>query len=216
VTQGTLKVVGAFHGLSNAPAATPAGIRPSTRWSRGASTPGSSSRRRSRGCAGLLLRRANEVRQMMTVVGEEGVSLEDFTVALKADFFDNCYLQQNAFDDVDGATTAERQQFRVRQGAGGLELEFDFETRNRRGRRCVGHDLFRNWNYAASGSDEYERTGWADRPVRRREGKGRDMRKYFDAIQRIAGNVVTVGRPGSATTSWRSSVRRPGQIRWRR
>jgi hypothetical protein len=26
-------------------------------------------------------------------VGEEGTSIEDFTVALKADFFDNCFLQ---------------------------------------------------------------------------------------------------------------------------
>ena len=58
-----------------------------------------------------LLAHGNEVRQMMTVVGEEGTSIEDFTVALKADFFDNCYLQQNAFDEVDGATPAERQQF---------------------------------------------------------------------------------------------------------
>jgi hypothetical protein len=28
------------------------------------------------------------------------------------------------------------------------------------------------------------------------------MRKYFDTIQRIAGNVVTVGATTSRTTTW--------------
>ena len=45
VTQGTLKVVGAFHGLS-APAATPDAIRPLIRLIPGASTTASSSQNR--------------------------------------------------------------------------------------------------------------------------------------------------------------------------
>ena len=45
---------------------------------------------------------------MMTVVGEEGTSIEDITVSHKANFFDDCYLQQNAFDEVDAATPADR------------------------------------------------------------------------------------------------------------
>ena len=35
----------------------------------------------------------------------------DMRKVLKAEFFDNVYLQQNAFDDVDAATSAERQRF---------------------------------------------------------------------------------------------------------
>jgi V/A-type H+/Na+-transporting ATPase subunit A len=109
VTQGTLKVVGAFLGLSRArsDARRYPSIDPLDSWSKytGIIAPAKVTRMR------RLLAHGNEVRQMMTVVGEEGTSAEDFTVALKADFFDNCYLQQNAYDDVDGATPAERQQF---------------------------------------------------------------------------------------------------------
>jgi V/A-type H+-transporting ATPase subunit A len=45
------------------------------------------------------------------VVGEEGTSLEDYILYLKSEFFDSVYLQQNAFDPVDAATSAERQRY---------------------------------------------------------------------------------------------------------
>lgn len=48
---------------------------------------------------------------MMKVIGEEGTSLNDFVVYLKSEFLDYVYLQQNTFDDVDGATSAERQRY---------------------------------------------------------------------------------------------------------
>ncbi|MBN1488294.1 MAG: V-type ATP synthase subunit A [Phycisphaerae bacterium] len=154
VTQGTLKVVGAFHGLSRArsDARRYPAIDPLDSWSKytGIIEPAKVAK------VHELLIRGNEVRQMMTVVGEEGTSAEDFTVALKADFFDNCYLQQNAFDDVDGATPAERQQFVFNKILEVLDLEFGFEDKNLARQTMVrGTDLFRNWNYAASDSDEY-------------------------------------------------------------
>ena len=46
---------------------------------------------------------------MMKVVGEEGVSTQEFVDYLKGDFFDAVYLQQNAFDKTDEATAADRQ-----------------------------------------------------------------------------------------------------------
>ncbi len=57
-----------------------------------------------------ILRKGNEVGQMMKVVGEEGTSLEDFTTYLKAEFLDAVYLQQNAFSDADATTPVKRQQ----------------------------------------------------------------------------------------------------------
>jgi len=57
-----------------------------------------------------LLSKAHEVGQMMKVVGEEGTPLADFILHLKGEFFDAVYLQQNAFDPVDAATPAARQQ----------------------------------------------------------------------------------------------------------
>jgi len=58
-----------------------------------------------------ILRKGNEVNQMMKVVGEEGTSLTDFIIYLKAEFLDSVYLQQNAFDEVDAATIQERQRY---------------------------------------------------------------------------------------------------------
>ena len=155
VTQGTLKVVGAFHGLSRArsDARRYPAIDPLDSWSKytGIIDPADVTEARE------LLRRGNEVRQMMTVVGEEGTSIEDFTLYLKADFFDSVYLQQNAFDDVDGATDAERQKFVFAKCLEVLRLDFEFESRPQaRSAIFSVTDLFRNWNYAARDSEEFD------------------------------------------------------------
>lgn len=160
VTQGTLKVVGAFHGLSRArsDARRYPAIDPLDSWSKysGIIAPETVTRMR------RLLRHGSDVRQMMTVVGEEGTSIDDFTVALKADFFDNCYLQQNAFDEVDAATPADRQRFVFSKVAEVVETEFRFTDKAEARRRMFEvTDLFRNWNYAATDSDEYRQ--WLDR-----------------------------------------------------
>jgi len=156
VTQGTLKVVGAFHGLSRArsDARRYPAIDPLDSWTK---YTGIIETEKVEFVQGLL-RRGNEIQQMMTVVGEEGTSTEDFAIALKAEFFDNCYLQQNAFDKVDAATTAERQQFVFDKFLEVLKLEIDFEDKDQaRGTILEVADLFRNWNFAASDSDEYKK-----------------------------------------------------------
>jgi V/A-type H+/Na+-transporting ATPase subunit A len=170
VTQGTLKVVGAFLGLSRArsDARRYPSIDPLDSWSKyeGIIEPSKVIRLR------RLLSHGNEVQQMMTVVGEEGTSLEDFTVALKADFFDNVYLQQNAFDDVDAATPADRQQFVFDKVLEVIDLQLDLPDKNQVRQALVNAtDLFRNWNYAASGSDEY--AGWLDKIDQFIASKGR-------------------------------------------
>lgn len=170
VTQATLKVVGAFHGLSAARADTrrfPA-IDPLDSWSRysGVVAPAAVDRLR------RVLTRGEEIRQMMTVVGEDGVSLDDFTEALRSDLVDACYLQQDAFDPVDAATAADRQRF-----ACGKLIEFldlDLEPADRAEARDIllrAADLFRNWNYAAEGSPEYDRRLRAIDDFMRRRGR---------------------------------------------
>jgi len=155
VTQGTLKVVGAFHGLSRArsDARRYPAIDPLESWSKYRGIIEQEKMNKVK----KLLRRGNEIRQMMTVVGEEGTSIEDFTIALKADFFDNCYLQQNAFDEVDGATPADRQIFVFDKILDILELEFHFEDKSQARKTMIEiSDLFRNWNYAPMDSDEFK------------------------------------------------------------
>ena len=156
VTQGTLKVVGAFHGLSRArsDARRYPAIDPLDSWSKytGIIETGKVEFIRD------LLQRGSEIQQMMTVVGEEGTSTEDFTIGLKAEFFDNCYLQQNAFDEVDAATTAERQQFVFDKFLEVLKLEIEYEDKDEARKNILEvADLFRNWNFAASDSDEYKK-----------------------------------------------------------
>jgi V/A-type H+-transporting ATPase subunit A len=154
VTQGTLKVVGAFHGLSGtrSDARRYPAIDPLDSWSKytGIIEP------QKVDAVKALLFRGNEIHQMMTVVGEEGTSIEDFTISLKAEFFDNCFLQQNAFDEVDGATPAQRQTFVFDKILEVMNLEFEFKDKNQARNTIVRiSDLFRNWNYAPTDSDEY-------------------------------------------------------------
>jgi V/A-type H+-transporting ATPase subunit A len=107
VTQATLKVVGAFHGLSRerSDARKYPAIDPLISWSKY----GSFIDPKHQEMGHSILRRSHEIAQMMKVIGEEGTSLNDYIEYLKGEFFDFIYLQQNAFDPVDEATSQERQ-----------------------------------------------------------------------------------------------------------
>ena len=109
VTQATLKVVGAFHGLSRerSDARRYPAIDPLISWSKYKSFIDE----KQTGLARRILQKSHDVNQMMKVVGEEGTSLPDFTDYLKGEFFDFVYLQQNAFDKVDEATDEDRQKY---------------------------------------------------------------------------------------------------------
>jgi V/A-type H+-transporting ATPase subunit A len=109
VTQATLKVVGAFHGLSRERSDQrrfPA-IHPLDSWSkyRGIIDPAKTEE------AHGVLRRGNDVGQMMKVVGEEGTSMDDFVLYLKAEFLDSVYLQQDAYNKIDEACPRDRQEY---------------------------------------------------------------------------------------------------------
>jgi V/A-type H+-transporting ATPase subunit A len=109
VTQATLKVVGAFHGLSRerSDARKYPAIHPLDSWSKysGVIEPQKTEYARQ------VLHRGDEVGQMMKVVGEEGTSIDDYIIYLKSDFIDYVYLQQNSFDPVDAAVGVERQTY---------------------------------------------------------------------------------------------------------
>ena len=109
VTQATLKVVGAFHGISRSrsDARRYPAIDPLESWSKYPSVVSVEEL----AAANRVLRNGNEVGQMMKVVGEEGTSLDDFIVYLKSEYIDNTYLQQNAFDDIDSNNSIDRQRF---------------------------------------------------------------------------------------------------------
>ena len=109
VTQATLKVVGAFHGLSRerSDARKYPAIEPLSSWSKYAGI----IKAEKVDYARRILFRGSEINQMMKVVGEEGTSVADYTVYQKSELIDACYLQQNSFDPVDASVPIERQRY---------------------------------------------------------------------------------------------------------
>ena len=107
VTQATLKVVGAFHGLSRerSDARKYPAIDPLDSWSK---YDGIIDKKDVEDVYFYVTKSA-EVAQMMKVVGEEGTSLDDYIVYQKGELVDSVYLQQNSFDPVDAAVSVERQ-----------------------------------------------------------------------------------------------------------
>ena len=156
VTQGTLKVVGAFHGLSRerAEARKYPSVDPLVSWSKYKSIISQDEISAAR----QILSRGEQVGQMMKVVGEEGTSLEDFVIYLKSEFLDNAYLQQNGFDEVDAATSADRQKHVFAKIVEILRKEFSFK--DKRETRDFFYNLrhkFIDWNYKKWGSDEFKK-----------------------------------------------------------
>lgn len=145
VTQATLKVVGAFHGLSRerSDARRYPAIDPLESWSKYTSFIDREEVNR----AQAVLKRSYEIKQMMKVVGEEGASLSDFTAYLKGEFIDDVYLQQNAFDEVDAATIEERQKYVFHVLHEIMGAEFNFENKDGARRFFQGlRQAFIEWN----------------------------------------------------------------------
>jgi V/A-type H+-transporting ATPase subunit A len=155
VTQNTLKVVGAFHGLSRerAEARRYPAIAPLESWSKYQSVVDA----QMVNSAKKLLQQGNEVGQMMKVVGEEGTSLEDFIIYLKSEYLDATYMQQDAFDPVDGATSAQRQQYVFERIHKILNTPMDFSDKD-----AARHFFLRltqatkDWNRKKMDTPEFE------------------------------------------------------------
>ncbi|MBN1996109.1 V-type ATP synthase subunit A [candidate division KSB1 bacterium] len=156
VTQSTLKVVGAFLGLSRdrANARRFPSIHPLESWSKYSTFIDEKLVSEARN----LLHRGNEVNQMMMVVGEEGTSADDFELYLKSEFLDAVFLQQNAFDKVDSAASQKRQEYVFNKVYKVLFLHFGIEDKEK------ARDLFNrlrqmfiDWNYIAMDSDNFKK-----------------------------------------------------------
>ena len=155
VTQATLKVVGAFHGLSRerSDARKYPAIDPIISWSKYKSVLPESwvSYARKIYLFGV------EINQMMKVIGEEGTTTEDYIEYLKSDFLDSVYMQQNSFDEVDGSVSVERQNYTFNKVL--QVLGSDFELENKDQARVFFNQMrqkFLDWNYSAWNSDKFK------------------------------------------------------------
>ncbi len=155
VTQATLKVVGAFHGLSRerSDARKYPAIDPLESWSKYEGI----IPKKDVAYAYSFVKRGSEVNQMMKVVGEEGTTLDDYVIYQKGEFVDSCYYQQNSFDPVDATVSIERQRHVF-----GLLLEIlrsDFDLEDKKDARSFFNSLrqrFLDWNGKAEDSAEYK------------------------------------------------------------
>lgn len=157
VTQATLKVVGAFHGLSRerSDARRYPAIDPLISWSKYKSFIEEEKMKRGH----EILRKSFEVAQMMKVVGEEGTPLKDYVDYLKGELFDFVYLQQNAFDAVDEATSQDRQKHVFNFIYEKIfTQDFDFDDREKSLQFFQKlRQLFKTWNSAPWKTDEFSR-----------------------------------------------------------
>ncbi len=154
VTQATLKVVGAFHGLSRerSDARKYPAIDPLISWSK---YHGVINDNMVNYCRNIL-HRGVEVGSMMKVVGEEGTSLEDFIIYLKEEMLDAVYFQQNSFDIVDANATVERQRYDLKKLLKILGTDFDLKEKDEA--RTYFNQLrqkFIDWNYTEFNSEAF-------------------------------------------------------------
>lgn len=156
VTQATLKVVGAFHGLSRerSDARKYPAIDPLISWSK---YNGVIDKKKSDFCKDII-HQGNEIDSMMKVVGEEGTTLLDYVTYLKSEMLDSVYLQQNSFDLVDANSGTLRQRYVINKLICVLGSEYDLDNKddartffNRMRQRFI------DWNYKEFESAEFKK-----------------------------------------------------------
>lgn len=156
VTQATLKVVGAFHGLSRerSDARKYPAIDPLISWSKYG---GVIDRKKSEFCKNIL-HHGDEIGSMMKVVGEEGTSLSDYIIYLKEEMLDAVYLQQNSFDLIDANCGTLRQRYVTDKLI--YVLGSEYEIRNKDEARSFFNRMrqkFIDWNYTGFESDAFKK-----------------------------------------------------------
>ena len=156
VTQATLKVVGAFHGLSRArsDARKYPAIDPVQSWSK---YTGVIEKAKVDFCFDIM-KKGVDVASMMKVVGEEGTSLDDYLIYLKEEMLDAVYFQQNSFDAVDANATVERQKYDLDKLISILGSDFALEGKDEA--RSYFNQLrqkFLDWNYTEFESEPFHK-----------------------------------------------------------
>ncbi len=156
VTQATLKVVGAFHGLSRerSDARKYPAIDPLISWSKYRSVIDS---KKSDYCKEIL-HHGNEIGSMMKVVGEEGTSISDYIIYLKAEMLDAVYLQQNSFDLIDANCGTLRQRYVTDKLINVLGSEYEIDNKDdARSFLNRMRQKFIDWNYTEFRSDAFKK-----------------------------------------------------------
>ena len=164
VTQATLSVVGAFHGLSRArsDARRYPAIDPLISWTKYLEEVSVDLSKlvptweKQVNLSMVFLKNGDDIGKRMEVVGEEGISLKDMIAFLKSELYEFAYLQQNAFDKEDAYSPLERQIPLFNLIGSIFETEFSFETHDEaRSFFLELQNEVKNMNFMAFNSDSY-------------------------------------------------------------
>lgn len=156
VTQATLKVVGAFHGLSRerSDARKYPAIDPLISWSKYNSV---IETEKLDFCKNIL-HSGDEIGSMMKVIGEEGTTLEDYVTYLKAEMLDAVYLQQNSFDLVEANCGKLRQRYVTDKLVFVLGSNYGAKSKDEaRGFFNRLRQKFIDWNYTEFESEAFQK-----------------------------------------------------------
>ena len=171
VTQATLKVVGAFHGLSRerSDARKYPAIDPLISWSKYNSV---IDKEKLEFCKSIL-HHGDEIGSMMKVIGEEGTTLLDYVTYLKSEMLDAVYLQQNSFDLVDANCAKQRQRYVTDKLVYILGSNYALQNKDdARGFFNRMRQKFIDWNYIEFESDEFKKAeSEIDELYRKGDGK---------------------------------------------
>jgi len=156
VTQATLKVVGAFHGLSRerSDARKYPAIDPLISWSKYNSV---INREKLEFCKSIL-HHGDEIGSMMKVVGEEGTTLLDYITYLKSEMLDAVYLQQNSFDLIEANCGRLRQRYVTDKLV--YVLGSSYAVQNKDDARSFFNRMrqkFIDWNYTEFESEAFKK-----------------------------------------------------------
>lgn len=156
VTQATLKVVGAFHGLSRerSDARKYPAIDPLISWSKYNSV---IEGEKLEFCKDIL-HHGDEIGSMMKVVGEEGTTLSDYITYLKSEMLDAVYLQQNSFDLVEANCGKQRQRYVTDKLVYILGSNYALQNKDdARGFFNRMRQKFIDWNYTEFESEAFKK-----------------------------------------------------------
>ncbi len=156
VTQATLKVVGAFHGLSRerSDARKYPAIDPLISWSKYNSV---IDNEKLDFCKSIL-HYGDEIGSMMKVIGEEGTTLSDYITYLKSEMLDAVYLQQNSFDLVEANCSRTRQRYVTDKLVYILGSNYNIQNKDdARGFFNRMRQKFIDWNYTEFESEAFKK-----------------------------------------------------------
>ncbi|MCI5051862.1 MAG: V-type ATP synthase subunit A [Simkaniaceae bacterium] len=164
VTQSTLAVVGAFLGLSRerSNARKYPSIDPMISWTKYQAKVNTLLEEKCPGWGEVVsmaeefMKKGDEIGKRMEVVGEEGISIADLVLYLKAELYDFAYLQQNAFDKEDAYCPLERQMDLVRLLRLIFTTQIDFNAHDEARSFYMGlQNMVKNLNFVPYKTENY-------------------------------------------------------------